>query len=89
MHESVLNNLERRAQLESNDFQDQMNGIDDHEHESRYHNNLEDSFYFNPRERSTSRASQNRFFIFIYIDHKKTNDCQILDIMTIKEKTTK
>ena len=65
MHESVLNNLERRAQLESNDVQDHTNDIDEPEHESHYHNNLDDSFFFDPRERSCSRASQSRFKLCI------------------------
>ena len=63
MHESVLNNLERTAQLESNDVQDHINDINEPEHETHYHNNLEDSLYFDPRERSYSRASQNRFYL--------------------------
>ncbi len=65
MHESVLNNLERRAQLESNDVQDHTNDINEPEHESHYHNTLDDSFYFDPRERSCSRASQSRFILCI------------------------
>ena len=63
MHESVLNNLERTAQLESNDVQDHINDIDEPEHETHYHNNLEDSLYFDPRERSYSHGSQNRFYL--------------------------
>ena len=73
MHESELSNLERRAQLESNDVQDHTNDINDPEHESHYHNNLQDSFYFNPRERSSSCASQSRSFnILIYIYAKQS-----------------
>lgn len=73
MHESELNNLERRAQLESNDVQNHTSDINEPEHESHYHNNLEDSFYFNPRERSSSCASQSRYYDN-QIKNKKVNN---------------
>ena len=66
MHKSVLNNLERGAQLESYNDQDHNNDNNEPENQQLYHNHLEDSFYQKLRERSSSSGSYNRYTLKTY-----------------------
>ena len=66
MHKSVLNNLERGAQLESYNDHDHNNDNNEPENQQLYHNHLEDSFYQKLRERSSSSGSCNRYTLKTY-----------------------